>query len=294
MHGGPKWNRELCTPVSRFAPFILLAFAFAVQAQEAPQLIGKPLKLESFELEPVYANDFSADDRVDSEQNFVRDGKRAGYPGPQSEWIAEGQGGAMVCGGKLWVAPVAFTSCGETTSGKREDPSHMVVWNRNRFPANLMFEFTVNHNGSDDGLTLVFFAAEGLQGESVFDLNLPPREGIYRNYNRGQLRNYTISYWSRNQKPSLVKRGEQYTNRIRRNPGANKLSTEFSRTDQCSDCDYRVRILKAGGLIAVEINGEVVNEVIDPDPLGAGYIGLRNMMGVDRVSYDDFRVWSIK
>ena len=140
----------------------------------------------------------------------------------------------------------------------------------------------------------MFFAAEGLQGEDVFSLDLPPRNGVYRNYNKGKLKNYTVSYWSRNKKPSLVERGEQYTNRMRKNPGANKLSTEYSRTDKCNDCDYRVRILKFGGQLAVEINGVVVNQAADTDPLGGGFIGLRNMMGVDKVSYDDFKVWSVK
>lgn len=85
--------------------------------------------------------------------------------------------------------------------------------------------------------------------------------------------------------------------RIRRlssHPGAIKLSTEYSRTDKCNDCDYRVRILKLGGQLAVEINGVVVNQVTDQDPLGSGYIGLRNMMGVDKVSYDDFKVWRLE
>ena len=148
----------------------------------------------------------------------------------------------------------------------------MVVWNRRRFPADMLFEFTVNHHGSDDGLTLVFLAATGLEGQGIFDLGLPPRHGVYRNYNRGHLKNYTISYWSRNQKPSLVERGERYTNRIRRNPGANKLATEYSRTDKCSDCDFHVRVLKSDGQLAVEINGQVVNRVTDQNPLGAGYI----------------------
>ena len=170
----------------------------------------------------------------------------------------------------------------------------MVVWNKYRFPADMMFEFTVNHHGSDDGLTLVFFAAEGLGGQGIFDLGLPPRNGVYQNYNKGQLRNYTVSYWSRNKKPSLVARGEQFTNRMRKNPGANVLATNSSQTSRCSDCDYRVRILKAGGEIAAEIDGVVVNHVKDIDPLGGGYIGLRNMQGVNRVSYDDFRVWSVQ
>jgi hypothetical protein len=168
----------------------------------------------------------------------------------------------------------------------------MVVWNKSRFPADMMFEFTVNHHGSNDGLTLVFLAAEGQQGQDIFDLDLPPRHGVYRNYNKGSLKNYTVSYWSRNKKPSLVLRGEAYSNRIRKNPGANILATNASLTDKCNDCDFKVRILKIGGNITAEINGTVVNHVSDPDPLGAGYIGLRSMQGVHLVSYDDLRIWS--
>ena len=271
------------TPVLIFASTLL-----------ADQQVGKPLELEGLHLDPVYSNDFSGGDRVEFESAFVADDKRTRRPDPEAEWIAEGQGGAAVCNGRLQVSPVPFASCGQPVDRAGEEPSHMVVWNKNRFPADILFEFTVNHHGSDDGLTLVFFAAEGLESQDIFDLDLPPRDGVYRNYNKGLLKNYTVSYWSRNKKPSLVERGERYTNRMRRNPGANKLSTEYSRTDKCSDCDYRIRILKAGGQIAVEIDGKVVNQVVDADPLGGGYIGLRNMQGVDRVSYDDFKVWSLK
>jgi hypothetical protein len=272
-------------------PLLLLALAVA---QAAEQEVGKPLNLRGLALEPLYGNDFSLSDTVEFEAALVNGGKRTRLPDPGAAWVAEGKGGAMVCNGRLWVAPVPFEACGAAVNEPDAERSHMVVWNKNRFPADLLFGFTVNHHGSDDGLTLVFFATTGLEGQDIFDLALPPREGVYRNYNRGQLQNYTVSYWSRNKKPSLVKRGEQYTNRMRRNPGANKLSTEYSRTDKCSDCDYRIRILKTGGLLAVEINGEVVNQVTDPDPLGGGYIGLRNMMGVDKVSYDNFEVWSIE
>ena len=272
---------------------LVLAAGPAV-AEEPAQRIGKPLELGELRLQEVYANDFSGADEVGFESAFVIDSQRKSLPPAAAEWIAEGAGGAEICEGRLHVAPVAFAACGETVDRSAAEPSHMVVWNRHRFPADMMFEFTINHHGSDDGLTLVIFAAEGIDGQDVFDLDLPPREGVYRNYHGDQLKNYTVSYWSRNKKPGLVKRGEQYTNRMRKNPGMHKQSNEYSRTDKCSDCDYHVRILKSGGLIAVEINGEVVNQVIDPDPLGDGFIGLRNMMGVDRVSYNDFRVWSVK
>jgi hypothetical protein len=273
---------------------LLLALACVTHAKSPAQEVGEPLNLGSIELAPVYSNDFSGNDLVEFETGFIEDGKRTRLPDPGAEWIAEGRGGAMVCDGRLWVAPVAFESCGIPVTGVGAERSHMVVWNKNRFPSDMLFEFTVNHHGSDDGLTLVFFAAQGIGGQDIFDLGLPPRNGVYRNYNKGALSNYTVSYWSRNKKPSLVERGEQYTNRIRKNPGANKLSTEYSRTDKCNDCDYRVRILKISGDITVEINGTVVNHVIDAEPYGSGYIGLRNMMGMDKVSYDDFKVWAVE
>ncbi len=263
------------------------------QAQDHGQQIGSPLNLEAIDLELVYSNDFSGGDQIDFETSFVVDEKRTRLPKPGAEWIAEGWGGVEVCGGKLWVAPAPFTSCGARGELPDQGPSHMVIWNKNSFPAEMMFEFTVNHHGSEDGLTLVFFAAQGLEGQEIFGLDLPIRNGVYRNYNKGQLANYTVSYWSRNKAEGATKNGEQYSNRIRRNPGANMLATNDSLTDKCSDCDYRVRILKSGGEITAEINGTVVNHVTDPDPHGSGHIGLRSMQGVDRVSYDDFSVWSI-
>ena len=272
----------------------LLAVGCAAQAQDQAQQVGLPLNIAGLDLELIYDNDFSGDDRIDFETSLVADGKRTRLPDPQAEWIAEGWGGADVCGGKLWVAPVAFEACGERAGNPDREPSHMVVWNKTRFPADVMFEFTVNHHGSDNGLTLVFFAADGVEGQDIFDLELPPRNGVYRNYNKGRLRNYTVSYWSRNKKPSLVARGEQFTNRIRKNPGAIIIATDDSLTDKCKACDFKVRILKVAGSISVEINGVIANHVVDPDaPHRGGYIGLRSMKGVDKVSYDDFKVWSL-
>jgi len=273
----------------------LLSASCAAQWQIPVQQVGAELEIASLDIELIYSNDFSGDDKIDFETSFVEDGKRKRLPDAEAEWIAEGWGGANVCDGKLRVAPAAFETCGERMQSSANEPSHMVVWNKNRFPADMMFEFTVNHHGSDDGLTLVFFAAQGVEGQDIFDLELPPRNGVYRNYNRDRLSNYTDSYWSRNKKPSLVAKGEQFTNRIRKNPGANIIATNDSRTDKCSDCDFKVRILKIAGNITVEIGGVVANHVIDAEsPHGGGYIGLRCMRGVDKVSYDNFRVWSVK
>jgi len=284
----------LTTGILRIAGAGLLIVGCLAQAQNHAQQIGSPLNLANAEFELIYSNDFTGDDRIDFETAFVANGKRTRLPDPAAEWIAEGWGGAEVCDGRLWVAPAAFKACGERGELPDQGPSHMVVWNKNRFPADMMFEFTINHHGSENGLTLVFFAAQGLQGQEIFALNLPPRKGDYRKYNRGALSNYTVSYWSRNKAEGAIKKGEQYSNRVRKNPGANLLATNASLTDQCNDCDFRVRILKIAGNITAEINGTVVNHVTDPDPHGGGYIGLRSMQGVTKVSYEDFKVWSVR
>ena len=124
-------------------------------------------------------------------------------PDPDAEWIAEGWGGAEICDGKLWVAPVPFENCGQRSGKDDKVPITHGGLEQEPLPGGYAIQFTVNHQGSDNGLTLVFFAAEGLQGEDVcLSLDLPPRNGVYRNYNKGQLKNYTVSYWSRNKKPA--------------------------------------------------------------------------------------------
>lgn len=272
---------------------MLLAYSSA-DAQDSSQHVGYPLDLSGVEIKLAYSNDFSTKDKLDFESAMVVDGKRVRRPDADAEWIVEGWGGAMVCQGKLWVAPVKFKACGERSAVGDRGPSHMVVWNKAQYSGDMMFEFTVNHHGSGDGLTLVFFAATGMEGEDIFDLSLPVRDGVYKTYNRG-LANYTVSYWSRNKAKGAVRKGERYSNRVRKNPGMNLLATNPSLTDKCEDCDYKIRILKAAGSITAEVNGIVVNHVTDTTtPHQGGYIGLRSMMGVNMVSYDDFKVWSVK
>jgi len=134
----------------------------------------------------------------------------------------------------------------------------------------------------------------GVNGADLFASEQPIREADYKRYTRGALSNYTVSYWSRNQHAKAQENQEHLSNRIRRNPGMHLLGTMPSRTDQCSDCDYRVRILQLGNSITVELDGVVIHQVNDDlPPLNEGYIGLRSMRGIDLVSYDDFKLWRI-
>jgi len=164
----------------------------------------------------------------------------------------------------------------------------MVVWNRRVFPADFLFEMKMSPRGSTDGLTIVLFCAAGKNDEDLFDLSLPPRRADYVTYHSGAIANYTDSYWSRNTE------AESVSNRLRRNPGFQLAAEGPSFTTGPADVTHRLRILKVGAHIEVEVNGKVTIRWDDPEkPLGAGRIGLRSMEGVDVVAYDDFQVWQV-
>jgi hypothetical protein len=164
----------------------------------------------------------------------------------------------------------------------------MVIWNRHIFPADFLLEIDMSPCGSTNGLTIVFFCAAGRNGEDIFDMSLPPRRAEYEAYHSGALANYTDSYWSRNNE------AESLSNRLRKNPGFKQVAESPSLTTGPTDVTHRLRILKSGAHIEVEVNGSVVNKWDDPErPHGAGRIGLRSMEGVTMVAYDNFKVWQV-
>ena len=251
-----------------------------------------PIDTSPYALEVFYRNTFDAPQVFDREADFTgtdASGReiRTRQPLDEAEWIVEGDGGATIRDGRLRVTSGRYLADGTIDYSQR---SHLVVWNKHIFPADYMLDFVVNHGGSDNGLTLLFMSATGLDGESVFDAAQPLRKAMYPRYHSGRLKNYTVSYWSRNAQPLF----EAVSNRVRRNPGMNILCSGHSRTDASSDKDYHIRILKVGGTITVEVDGIVVCEGTDPQPpLKEGRVGLRTMEGVKEVSYDDFTVWKV-
>jgi hypothetical protein len=252
-----------------------------------------PLDLSKYELRSVYSNDFSRAQKIAREEDFIEqaaDGawRRKAKPDPKAEWVAEGWGGVEVRDGKLRVAPSPFDASGKPNSVEPSKRSHMVVWNQRVFPADFLLEVEMSPRGSTDGLTIVFFCATGKNGEDLFDLSLPPRRAIYTAYHSGAIANYSDSYWSRNTEE------ESLTNRLRKNPGFKLVAEGPSLTTGSTDVTHRLRILKFGAHIEVEINGHVVIKWDDPEkPLGAGRIGLRSMEGVTMVSYDNLKVWQV-
>jgi uncharacterized protein DUF1961 len=271
--------------------FVALCVIVATRTATTQTAAGKaaPLDLSVYNLRLFYKNDFSRPQQIAREEELIEQTggvwRRKGSPASNDEWIAEGKGGAEVRDGRLLVSPTPFDDAGKPQSGQR---SHMVVWNRRVFPADFLLEFEMSPCGSTNGLTIVLFCAAGKNGEDLFDLSLPPRRAEYQAYHSGAVANYTDSYWSRNNE------AESLSNRLRKNPGFKQVAEGSSLTTGPTDVTHRLRILKNGAHIEVEVNGRVIIKWDDPErPHGAGRIGLRSMEGVTMVAYDNFKVWQV-
>lgn len=252
------------------------------------------LDLSPYQLQVIYENDFSKQDKVVREEDLIERTaqgawKRKAKPAADADWIAEGRGACVIRDGKLWVAPSEFDADGHPKVVPTDQRSHMVVWSQRAFPADFLLELEMTPCGSTNGLTIVFFCATGKNGEDIFDLSLPPRRADYKMYHSDAIANHTDSYWSRNTEV------ESISNRLRKNPGFNEVAAGSSRTTGDSTVTHYLRILKIGGHIEVEINHRVVVQWDDPgEALGAGRIGLRSMSGVTSIAYDNFKVSAVK
>lgn len=279
-----------------FLVMLIVAFcALTIFSQDAtvPQqpVSDSPIDVSKYRLSKVYSNDFSKQQKIVFENDLLEKDaggklKRKAKPDPKVEWIVEGNGGVDVRDGKLRASPLRFDAKGEQIPSK--DRSHLVIWNKNIFPADFLAEFDMSPNGSTNGLTIVFVCATSKDGGDIFDLSLPARQADYKTYHSGSIVNYSDSYWSRNTEVESV------SNRLRKNPGFKLVAEGKSLTTGLTDVTHHVRILKFGGHIEIELGGKVIIRWDDKDkPLGAGRIGFRSMDGVYLITYDNFKVWKV-
>ena len=245
-----------------------------------------PLDLSGYDLEPVYEADFSRPQRVIHEDKlFEKDGegdmKRIRLVPKKYDWVLEGQAHVRTNNGRL-----EFHTYEEGAEFGDKTRSHMVLWSVRDFPADFLLEFDVSPVDPGEGLAIIFFCAKGLDGESVFALNQPYRDGEFRRYNRGQIDCYHVSYWASD-------RG--YGN-LRKNAGHVIVASgkDHIRTSKPGQ-PVRVRLLKVGRDITLETAGKQALIWRDEeDYYGEGKIGLRNMSHSRIVSYGNFKVWEVK
>ncbi len=239
---------------------------------------ARGLDLSRLKLEPLYEADFTKPLKFVREADLFSDGQRTREPS-DVDWVLEGKAEARVENGSLVL---------------KNDPGHLVFWNTREFPADVLIEFDVSPRNSNEGLAIVFFAAKGRDGGSIFAPAQPMRDGQFKTYHSGAIDCYHTSYWATDSTGAA--RG---TAHIRKNHGFNLVAMGRDFIAGQGAGPHRVRILKMGTTISVEANGKLAVQWNDDGKtfgpaLHAGRIGLRQMSHTGACSYSRFNVSAVK
>jgi len=174
-----------------------------------------------------------------------------------------------------------------------EEKMHHVYWCSETFPSSFIAEWEAQNLETDSGLNIVFFAAKGESGEDIFDQILPKRNGDFKQYTRGKIVSYHISYYAnaanepdrghanlrKNNKFILVQKGEE---------GIPAKSKKI----------HKIRLIKDGSHIVMFIDDRKIIDWIDNGKaygpvLTDGKIGFRQMKST-HFRYRNFKVWSLR
>jgi hypothetical protein len=171
-----------------------------------------------------------------------------------------------------------------------DEAFHHVFWCPQDFPGSFVAEWSVQNLKPAAGLLIVFFAAQGLKGEDMFDPALKPRGGAFTDYTRGDIRNYHISYYANGRNEP----GRLNAN-IRKNKGFDFVQKGRAGIPVDSTAVHQITLVKADNQIVLFIDGREAINWLDTGKTGGtphdgGKIGFRQMKW-SRFLYSGFTVY---
>ena len=206
--------------------------------------------------------------------------------GVLDDWKMEGPG-VIKPGADGWL----YMESSEIDVGGPGD-GHFVFWPPQVFPSDFIAEWEFQPQ-SDDGLCIVLFAAQGQNGEHLFDPALKKRDGHFGGYIRGDISCYHISYFAN----PPTNRGRTTSN-MRKNHGFYLVTNGPAGVAAGSRDVHKVTLVKQGGRVRLGVDGDSIIDWTDDGvqygPVwGGGQIGLRQMKWM-KAQYRNFKVWEIK
>lgn len=171
-----------------------------------------------------------------------------------------------------------------------DEKGNLVFWCPQDFPENFIAEWEVQNLNTEAGLCIVFFAAKGLKGEDIFDESLPKRDGTFKNYTKGAINNYHISYYANGKNEP----GRE-TAHLRKNKGFYKVQAQEPGIPLQSTAVHKLQLIKHKGRIVFTIDERTVIDWPDNGQqfgkiLEGGKIGFRQMKWT-KFAYSNFSVW---
>ena len=206
------------------------------------------------------------------------------------------------------------------TFQKYDHDAHAVLWLNAVIPDSfaLHFGIQVHDNGNNkwSASNVLLFAATSLNGlddGNIFGLHQPVRAGWYPHYRQScknryasclTLKGYTFTYLRGGRHCQGRQCETPKLTNLRRNPssrgrceipehvGTDLIVGQSNGSSQTQRV-YEVIVVKRHGVITATVDGEVSAEWEDDTPLGAGFIGLRQMKNSARCTYHWFDVYTI-
>jgi hypothetical protein len=132
----------------------------------------------------------------------------------------------------------------------------------------------------EPGLCILFFAAQGRQGEDLFDPLLAERTGEYKQYHHGDINALHLSYFRRRWPEERA----FHTCNLRKSYGFHMVAQGADPLPDVADADppYHISLIKCGPEVSFSINDLPILRFVDDGesygpPLRGGKIGFRQM-----------------
>lgn len=173
--------------------------------------------------------------------------------------------------------------------------SNFVFWCPIHFPSDIrvIWDFRPIR---EPGLSMLFFAATGRQGEDLFAPHLAPRTGPYEHYHSGDINALHVSYFRRR----FPEERAFHTCNLRKSYGAHLVCQGADPIPDVEDAQgvYRMELTKLGADISFSINDLTVFQWTDDGHtygplLGGGKIGFRQMAPLVG-EYANFTVYALR
>ncbi len=171
--------------------------------------------------------------------------------------------------------------------------ANYVLWCKKVFPPDILLELDFRPI-REPGLAMLFFAASGREGLSLFDPALKPRTGEYVQYHHGDINAFHLSFFRRKEPDER----HFHTCNLRKSYGFHLVAQGADPIPDVEDAGdfYRLSLMKKGPEVRFAVSSlEVLTFYDDGERygplLGGGCIGLRQLAPMAG-EYKNLRVYS--
>ena len=207
--------------------------------------------------------------------------------GDLSDFTLEGRANLSFSDGRLRLENAESAALGQK--------ANYVLWCRKVFPAD--FELEIEFRPiREPGLAMLFFAAAGREGQSLFDPALGERTGEYAQYHHGDINAFHLSFFRRKEPDER----RFHTCNLRKSYGFYLVAQGADPIPDADDADkmYTLTLRKLGPEISFAVDGlEVLRFEDDGRTFGpllkGGCIGLRQLAPMIG-EYANLKVYGLK